>query len=256
LLEPADVVDVLDAFAERFEDDGKRAVLGRDLQQLRRSLPLLPQWRAAARIATGQQERAGSTLSKPRREQGRPADLGGDELVHLVGFEHDERRVRHGVLGVWDAQHDAVVGMRGLRVDAVPLAQPCPDGERPRGVDASAVRRVDDEPPVAELVPEPFDDDRPVVGHVTGRRALLVDIGQEVVGGPFIEAGAGGPLASLRRGHGAKLADEDADGFSQLRWAPERVTVPERQAAGLAGSGRDENPIVRDVLDAPTGGAQ
>ena len=41
--------------------------------------------------------------------------------------------------------------------------------------------------PVADLVPEPLDHDRAVVGHHAGGLGLLVEVGDEVRGGPLVE---------------------------------------------------------------------
>ena len=107
------------------------------------------------------------------------------------------------------------------------------DRQRPRRVHLGAERGVHDDPPVAELVPEALDDDGPVVGHVPGGLALLVEVGEQVVGGPVVEPGRRDPLAGGVRGQRAELADERADGAAQLGGATQRVAVPERQLARL-----------------------
>ncbi len=189
------VEDVLEAFADRLQDDRERAVLARHLQQLRGALTLLPQRGALAGAAARQQQRAGGTLAEPGREQGGPAHLVGDDPVDLPLVEDDvggadgcllgvvlEARLR-GVLveevqaheiGVRQPQHDAVVGVHHLGVHAVPLGQPGTEGEGPGGVDLGAEGGVDHDPPVAQLVPEPLDHDGAVVGHMAARLALLV----------------------------------------------------------------------------------
>ncbi len=47
--QPGDVEDVLEAFADRFQDDRERPELARHLKELSRALPLLPQGGALAR---------------------------------------------------------------------------------------------------------------------------------------------------------------------------------------------------------------
>ena len=123
-------------------------------------------------------------------------------------------------------------------------------------MDLRAVRAVHDEAPVAELVAEPLDDDGAVVGHVAGGRALLVEVGEQVVGGPGVEAGSHDPGARRLGVEGAKLADEGAHALAELGWPAEGVALPERQPAGLSGGGRDQDPVVGDVLDAPGGRAE
>src|SRR5215472_7382062 len=60
---------------------------------------------------------------------------------------------------------DAVVGPQRPGVDAERLVQPRFEGHRKRCVNAAAKRGVQTHPPVADLVAEPFDDERAVVRH-------------------------------------------------------------------------------------------
>jgi hypothetical protein len=171
-------------------------VLRRDREQLRRALPLLPQRGPLARVAPGQQQSACGRLAEPRREQRRAAGLGRDERLDLVrveqrGLEHTREDV--GVLDVGQAQHDAVVGVHHLGVYAVPLADPGRDRQRPGGVDLGAERRVQHDAPVAQLVTHPLHDERAVVGHVAGRGALVVEIGQQVGAGALVQPDRGEP---------------------------------------------------------------
>ncbi len=57
--------------------------------------------------------------------------------------------------------------------EAVALAQPGTDRQRPRRVDRRTERRVHDESPIAEFVAEPLDQHRAVVGQMAGGVALL-----------------------------------------------------------------------------------
>jgi hypothetical protein len=107
--QPGQVEDVLQAFPHRLEHDGEVAVFARHLQQLAGPLALLPQRRSPARVAAGQQQRPGRALAEPGCEQRRTADLGGDDLLDLLGLEQRDRSVRRCAVGVRQAQHDAVV---------------------------------------------------------------------------------------------------------------------------------------------------
>ena len=98
--------------------------------------------------------------------------------------------------------------------------------------------RQDAQPPVAELVAEPLDDD-PLVGREgAGRLALVVEIGEQVVRGTLVEvvrlaqAGGRGAPALLAAGEvGFELADEGAQRPPELDRPPDRVALPERQLA-------------------------
>ena len=57
-----------------------------------------------------------------------------------------------------------------------PFGEPRLDREPPRRVHALPERRQDADPPVAELVAEPLDHDRAVVGDGAGRLALIVEV--------------------------------------------------------------------------------
>ena len=205
-----------------------------------RALALLPQRAAAAGVAAGEQQGAGGALAEPGGEQRRAADLLGDEVVDLVGGEdHDLAAGRLGV-GVGDADHDAVVGGDRLAVDAVALAQPGVDRQRPRGVDRGAVGGVHDQPPVAELVAEPLDQQGLVAGQHLGGLELLVEVGDEVAGG--VRRRARRSLGPLPRpsacGSARELAGERADRLAELGRAAEGVALPERQPArGCPGAG-------------------
>ena len=86
---------------------------------------------------------------------------------------------------------------------------------------------------------------------------LLVDVADQVVGGPRVEArrrGARARPASL--GMRRELAGEGADRLAELGRAAEGVALPERQPARDAGRGRDQHPVVGDVLDPPAGRAE
>ena len=175
-------------------------------------LALLPQRRAPAGVAAREQQRPRRALAEAGGEQRRAADLGGHDLLDLVGLERDQLGARRILVGLGDAQHDAVVGGHRLGVHAVALAQPRVDRQRPGRVDRHAVGRVHDDPPVAELVAEPLDHQLRSCGHRVGRLALLLEEGDQVVGGPLVEAGVASRGRVRRRpGHRRDLAGEGAD---------------------------------------------
>ncbi len=250
----------------------------------------MPQRRALAGAAPGQQQRAGRAFAEPGGEQGGAADLVRDDLSDLTLVEGDIggadrrlvavqgrvgrgerrgagvlRRVLRGVeieevqahhVRVGQSQHDAVVGMHDLRVHAVPLGEPGTEGERPRGVHLGAEGRVHDDAPVAQLVAETLDEDGPVVGDVATGPALFVDVRQHVVHGPGIEAGGQQPLPGVLGGQPAELAQEGAQRTPQLQRTAQLVALPERQPPGNTGGGRHQDPVAGDVLDPPGRGAQ
>ena len=91
-------------------------------------------WRRSGRRRGSSSARAGA-LAEPRGEQRRAADLLGDQAAHVVGVEGDQVEqlaadpaLAHALevveLDVGQAQHDAVVAVHRLHVDAEPLAHP------------------------------------------------------------------------------------------------------------------------------------
>ena len=114
---------------------------------------------------------------------------------------------------------------------------------------ARAERRVDRHAPVAELVAEPFDDDGAIVRQRARGLPLLLEVGEQVVGGPVIESGVGEPLAQARR-VGAR-PQELPEGATEFDRATDRIAVPERQPRDLAGCGGDDDAIGSDLLDPP-----
>ena len=162
-------------------------------------------WRRSGRRRGSSRARAAHSRNRAANSAEPPISL-GDEAAHVVGVEGDQVEqltadpaLAHAVevveLDVGQAQHDAVVAVHRLHVDAEPVAHPGAHGQRPRGVHLRAERGEDGDPPVAELVAEPLDDDRAVVGHVAGGLALLAQVAEQVVGGPVVEPGGHHPLA-------------------------------------------------------------
>jgi len=69
---------------------------------------------------------------------------------------------------------------------------------------------VHGDPPVAELVTEPLDDDRPVVRDMTGGFALLGEVSQRVGDRPLVESETAEQLRRLGCVELLQVADERA----------------------------------------------
>ena len=96
-----------------------------------------------------------------------------------------------------------------------------------------------------------------IAGHAAGGGGLLFEIAQQVLGGVLVEAVF---FHQAREGDGARHVQQLARHFADLRAelgrASGAIAMPEGHLAGLAGRGRDDDAIVRDLLDAPGGGAE
>ena len=139
------------------------------------------------------------------------------------------------------------------------LPEPRLDGQRQRRMHAAAERRQDHEPPVAELVAEPLDDEAPVRRQRAGDLALLVEVGDEVRRGQLVEVVL---LAEPRRerAHGpsrrAPARPRPRAGSSPIARPSStgRPTESPFQNGSLPGHARrrlDDHPIRRDVEDPP-----
>ncbi len=175
LAERRQVEDVPEDLAVGLERDREaREVLG-DLEQGLRLEALLPQRRALARVGARDQQRAPGRLAEASAEEGRARELADDEVLDLVGVEQDEVG-RGRLVGVGEMDDDPVVGPDRVGLELVLVADPRRQGKPPGGVDATAERREDAEPPVADLVAEALDDDRLVAGDDAGRGLLLAQV--------------------------------------------------------------------------------
>ncbi len=186
LAERGHVEHVLQALPRRLEEHGKRRMLGGDGEQVGGALALLPQRGALIGTAPGQEQRPAGTLAEPGREQRGLRQRRHHQLLDVLGIDLD-RIDRHVVGRLGQPQHDAVVAPHRLDRDVEAIGQAAFDGHRPRRVHRRAERAQDAHPPVSDLVTEPLDDDRAVVGDDAGRLGLLVDVLQQIVGRQLVE---------------------------------------------------------------------
>ena len=155
-------------------------------------------------MASRQQQGARRALAEPGREQRRATDLGGDQWFDLVGVEHEKVCTRRGFAGVRQPDDDAVIGGGRLLVDAVALVEPLADHQGERPVHPQSVGGVQDDPPVAELVAEPLDEQRRVRGHRAGGGALLVEQPPQVLRREVVETDCPATLVELLPGRGGR----------------------------------------------------
>ena len=110
---------------------------------------------------------------------------------------------------------------------------------------------------IAEFIAAALDDDVAVAGDAAGGGGLVFEIAQQIFGGVGVEAvlfGEAGEGGGPR--HGEQFAGHLADLAAEFGGASGGVALPEGHLAGLAGSGGDGDAIVRDLIDAPGGGAR
>ena len=139
-------------------------------------------------------------------------------------------------------QGDAVVSPQCAGVDAQPFLQARFQRQRKRGVDAAAEGRVDADPPVADLVAEPFHDQVAVIGNGAGGGCLVVEVREQVLDREVIEPGS--VTQALGRGiavHRSQLASHLAQRRAELDGPARGVGFPERDLAGLTRSGGDDD---------------
>ena len=127
----------------------------------------MPERRAGIGAAARQQEGAASGFTEAAGEEGGGAELAQDELH---GFSRlDEEPVGVGrLVGVREAEDEAVVAPEGFDFRTAGGADARADGHGPGNVDAAAEGREDADAPVAELVAAALDDDGAVVGDRAG----------------------------------------------------------------------------------------
>ena len=119
-----------------------------------------------------------------------------------------------------------------------------------------AVRGMQDDAPVSDLVARTFDGEGAIGRKRPGRLPLLGEVGEEILLRMRVEARgieACGRLLGSCRGH---FAGELSQGLAELGRAPDPVAVPERQLARLPECGHDVDAVVGDLDDAPARRAQ
>ena len=178
-------------------------------------------------IGARDQQRPGGVLAEAGAEQRRAAELADDQVLDLVGLEQDEVG-RRRLVGVGQVDDDPVVGPDRVGLEVVLVADPGRERQAPGGVHAPAAGREHAEAPVADLVAEALDDDRLVGGDDAGRRLLLAQVGDQVLGRAAVEVVLGRQL--LRVG-AHRLAGEGADRPAELGRAADAVALPERHRA-------------------------
>src|SRR5581483_1856000 len=108
LAERRQVEHVAQTLAGGLEQDRERRVPGRGLQEVRGALALLPERRAPTRPTAGEQERSRGGLAKDRGEERGRRELPKYQRLDLVGVEREVLE-RHALLGLGEADHDAIV---------------------------------------------------------------------------------------------------------------------------------------------------
>ena len=114
-----------------------------------------------------QQQRPRRVLPKTQGEQGAVGQLLEDQALDV--FRRDPlEKIEDRLVGVGQADQDAVVVVQTLRTIAEPLAQPCFQGQPQAKVHAAAQRTEQDHLPIAELIARRLDDERPIGRHAAG----------------------------------------------------------------------------------------
>ena len=104
-----------------------------------------------------------------------------------------------------------------------------PYRERPRGVNLSAERTEEHNAPVADLVAEPLNDDRPVGWQNSGCLPFLVQEPQEVPSRPWIESVAIRQyLCCFVMVERSDLSRECTNRPAEFERSARRIAVPER----------------------------
>ena len=144
--------------------------------------PLLPERRPLAGTGPRDQQRAGGVLAEAGAEQRRRAQLADDQVLELVGLEQDQLAAPGRLLGVGEVDDDPVVGPDRVGLEPELLTDPRAEREPPGSVHAAPVRGQDAQTPVADLVPEALEDDRPIARDHPGGVLLLAQELDQVAG--------------------------------------------------------------------------
>ena len=148
---------------------------------------------------------------------------------------------------------DPVVRPDRVRLEPELVADLGPERQSPGGVDATAEGREHAQPPVADLVAEALDDDRPVRRHHAGGRLLFAQVFDEVARRAGVEVVLG--LESLG-GLIDRPARERPDRLTELARASHPISLPEGHRARQARRRGDDYPVAANLLDTPRRGAE
>ena len=179
-LQRRQVEDVLQALAIGLEHDRERAVLPRDLKQVLRLQPLLPERCPLAGTPARDQERAGGVLAEAGAEERGLPHFADHELLDLVRPDQQVGEVRRRIR-LREVEGDPVVRPDRLGFEPEGIAETRGQRHPPRRMHAAAERRQDADAPVADLVAEALDDDRAIGRDNAGRGRLLSEEGEQVL---------------------------------------------------------------------------
>ena len=250
------VEDVAEALAIGLEQQRERRIARGDAQQIVRALAKLPKWRALVGAAARQQQSASRSLAKATGEERGRTELTQNQLHGFGRFDEEPIGIRR-LVGIGKTKHESVVAPERFNFRTAGGADARAHRHGPGNVDAAAEGSENADAPVAEFVAGALDDDGAVIGDLAGRGFLIGQELKQILGRAGVEvvlrdkASEGGGFRK-----GAQFADQCADAAAEFERAAGSVAFPERHLAGLAGSGRNENAVVRDVLDAPGRGAE
>ena len=220
------------------------------LEQLGGPVTLLPQRHPAA-VAARQQQGAGGAFPEPGREQRGAAHLVRDETLHVLRCDPHQVRGQGGQFPVRQPQDETVVGGHGLGIDpGTPLHE---GGHRhaPGRQHRPSQRAVHHDPPVTQLVAEPFHHDGPLVRYHPGGLALPRDEGHQLPPGVLVDPGEIEVVGVL-----GDPAQQLPDATSQFRGAGQILTDPEGQLPEPPRRGGDQHLVARDPDHRPRGGAE
>ena len=166
----------------RLDEDREAAVARGNGEQVGGALALLPERRRVPGRRRGQQQGAGGVLAESRREQGTASQTGRRRAPRAHGFGKEQRLDRLNGISTSGGGCDAVVDQ--IVWTSVPelLADPRLEGERPRGWTRppNGVSRTSRQSPSSAR--NRSTTIRPSVGRAPRRLALVLEIGDEVLG--------------------------------------------------------------------------
>ena len=246
------VEHVLEALARGLQQDRERRVLRRHRQQVSRPLALLPQRCALIGAPAREQQRTAGALPEPGGEQRRLRQARHDQLVDLVGVDHERSRGRARRRPLADAPRcrrrptsSRPAGRGGrMRRRSIAIAQGAWTGV-PNGLSRHTRQSpISSRKRSTTIVRS--SGTTPVAAACSARYWTTLSAANAIERVVLPE-----PVERLALRQRSDLAHEGAQRPAQLERAAWAVAVPERHLARLAGRGCDGDPLERDVLDAP-----